>query len=102
VVDQWYSQAIVIAARRLVSDWPLQRVEELTVEHLATIFELQPDIVIIGTGNRQHFLPPLLMMEFLGQGIGAEVMSTAAACRTFNVLVSEGRNVVAALLPPSN
>jgi uncharacterized protein len=58
--------------------------------------------VIIGTGERQHFLPPLLMMEFHGQGIGAEVMSTAAACRTFNVLVSEGRNVVAALLPPSN
>ena len=46
-------------------------------------------MVLLGTGARQQFLPMDLMMEFYGRGVGAEVMSTAAACRTFNVLVSE-------------
>jgi uncharacterized protein len=56
-------------------------------------------VVLMGTGTRQQFPPVERMMEFYRRGIGAEVMSTAAACRTFNVLVSEQRLVVAALMP---
>ena len=60
---------------------------------------MQPEVVLIGTGKKQLFLPPKLMVMFYQEGIGFEVMTTDAACRTFNVLVSEGRNVVAALMP---
>lgn len=100
IADQWYSGSLVLAAQRLLPDWAPDTFTDITTEHFEPIFALEPDIVIIGTGKRQHFLPAELMMAFYGKGIGAEVMSTAAACRTFNVLVSEGRKVVAALLPP--
>ena len=63
------------------------------------VFDLQPEIVLIGTGRKQVFLQPELMMSFYRREVGFEVMSTHAACRTFNVLVSESRNAVAALLP---
>jgi uncharacterized protein len=53
----------------------------------------------MGTGERQVFLAPELLMVFYRQSVGIEVMNTQAACRTFNVLVSEDRNVVAALMP---
>jgi uncharacterized protein len=62
---------------------------------------LKPEIVLIGTGSKQIFLPPELMMFFYSRNTGFEVMTTDAACRTFNVLASEGRKVVAALLPVS-
>lgn len=102
VVDQWYSQALVVGERRLVVDWALHSIQDFGLEHLDPIFDFEPEIVIIGTGRRQHFLPAELMMAFYERGIGAEVMTTPAACRTFNVLISEGRRVVAALLPPGH
>ena len=69
------------------------------MHHLLSIFEMKPEVVLLGTGAKQVFLPPQLMMQFYNKGIGIEVMTTDAACRTFNVLVSEGRNVLAALMP---
>lgn len=102
VVDEWYSGSIVIGHRHVLQDWAPDDVADLDAGHFAPVLEQEPEVVIIGTGERQRFLPQELMMAFLGQGVGAEVMSTPAACRTFNILVSEGRKVVAALLPPGN
>jgi uncharacterized protein len=101
VVDQLCSEAFIISARRLILDWPVNSAEEITAIHLDPILELEPELVLIGTGARQVFLSPELLMPFYQQAIGVEIMSTQAACRTFNVLVSEGRKVVAALLPPT-
>lgn len=98
VVDTWYSESLIISAQQVRSDWPPRRFDELDAQQLEAVLEFEPDVVLVGTGERQRFLSPELMMTLLGRGVGAEVMSTAAACRTFNVLVSEGRNVVAALL----
>jgi uncharacterized protein len=74
-------------------------VEDINEENLQALFELQPEVVLIGTGNTQVFLPPATQVHFFRRGIGFEVMTTDAACRTFNVLISEGRQVVAALIP---
>ena len=71
----------------------------LSAGRLEPIFELGPEVVLLGTGPLQQFPPAELMMEFYRRHVGAEVMSTDAACRTFNVLVSEQRLVVAALMP---
>ena len=60
---------------------------------------LKPEVILIGTGNQQVFLPPAAQVHFFRRNIGFEVMTTDAACRTFNVLIAEGREVVAALLP---
>lgn len=101
VVDRWYPGSVVLSAQHLLADWPPACVTDITAEHFAAVLALEPDVVLVGTGARQHFLAAELMMEFYARGVGAEVMSTAAACRTFNVLVAEGRNVAAALLPPA-
>ena len=97
--DDWHSGSMIVSATDLITDWPVRSAGDLDETLLERILELQPEIVLIGTGSRQVFLPPALMMCFYGRQIGVEVMSTHAACRTFNVLVSEGRNAVAALLP---
>lgn len=61
--------------------------------------ENAPEVVLIGTGSTQHFLPSTMINDILGMGIGVEVMATDAAARTYNILMAEGRKVVAALLP---
>lgn len=97
--DAHYLRSLIVSARELVSDWAPQRPDELEESHLQEIIALQPEVVLLGTGARQHFLAPRDMYCFYQQGIGIEVMTTDAACRTFNVLVTEGRQVVAALMP---
>ena len=66
--------------------------------YLSLLEVLEPELVVLGTGSRLRFPPPALTAGLLAKGIGVEVMDTAAACRTYNVLMSEGRQVVAALL----
>jgi uncharacterized protein len=98
VSDALLTKSFIVAADTLVQDWPPQRFEELTSEHLKAALALEPEILIIGTGKEQHFLPGELMAALSKSGMGLEVMDTAAACRTYNVLLSEDRKVVAALL----
>ena len=99
VVDQLCRGPLVVSARRLITDWPVWKAEQLTEGHIGQILELKPELVLMGTGEHQVFLAPELLMVFYRQSVGIEVMNTQAACRTFNVLVSEDRNVVAALMP---
>ena len=101
VVDRMVSGALILSAGELVTDWPVTGMEQLDEQLLEPVFALRPEVVLLGTGARQVFPAPELMMCFHRRGVGIEVMTTAAACRTFNVLVSERRNVVAAVLPPS-
>ena len=97
--EEYFRTSLLLSADQLRGDWPPAHVDELQEAHLQAVFEMQPEVVLIGTGKKQLFLPPKLMVMFYQEGIGIEVMTTDAACRTFNVLVSEGRNVVAALMP---
>ena len=101
VVDEYYDGPIILSPESIISDWAVTDAAELSEEQLEPILQLKPEIVLIGTGSKQVFLPPELMMFFYSRNTGFEVMTTDAACRTFNVLASEGRKVVAALLPVS-
>jgi uncharacterized protein len=98
VSDVMLTKSFIVAADQLIEDWPPQRFEELSVEHLKAALALDPEILIIGTGREQHFLSGEMMAVLGKGGIGVEVMDTAAACRTYNVLLSEDRKVVAAIL----
>jgi uncharacterized protein len=91
-------RSCLIKADLLISDWRPQTMGELRVEDLDAVFALEPEIVVIGSGTRQRFPDPALLAAVLSRGIGCEVMDTGAACRTYNVLASEGRKVVAALM----
>ena len=98
VTDTLYRESLVLSADRLVSDWPVRSVAELSEEHLEAVLEMEPEVVLLGTGRKQAFPAPRLLRAFFERGIGFEAMTTEAACRTFNVLVSEGRTAVAALI----
>jgi len=102
VGDRSITSSCLLVRDRLIEPWPVTSIAELGPEAIATVVALAPDVVILGTGERQSFPPPKLMAEFLTRGIGIEVMDNRAAARTYNVLVSEGRNALAAfILPPT-
>ena len=88
----------VLVSPQAVEDWPPRSVAGLTSEHIAQCRDLHPEVVIIGTGNTQTFPPAELICQLQSAGIGVEVMANDAACRTFNVLLSEDRQVVLALI----
>jgi uncharacterized protein len=87
---------VVVTPERLIADWA-PGFTELQASHLEALRELAPEILLLGTGARLRFPAADCMAVFLQQGIGMEVMDTAAACRTYNILLGEGRRVVAAL-----
>lgn len=90
--------SFAIAPQRLLRDWAPQVYAELEAEHFERLLELDPEVVLLGTGTTFRYPPPALLAPLSGRGIGVEVMDSGAACRTFNVLVAEGRQVVAAIL----
>ena len=94
-----YEGAIIVSAKRVIPSWQAGSIKTLTENLLQGVFDLEPEIVLLGTGRDQLFPEPSLMMSFYRRGIGMEAMTTRAACRTFNVLMSEKRNAVAAMLP---
>ncbi len=94
---QSYRSSIILSRAGIV-DWRPQHHLELTTEDLYPLRDLRPEIVLLGTGSALHFPSPSLTAVLLEAGIGVEVMGTAAACRTFNVLLGEDRDVVMALM----
>ena len=90
---------IIISADGTVTPWTPVVPDDLDEEHLRQIVAHDPEVVLLGTGVRQAFPAPELLLPFVEAGLGVEVMDTAAACRTFNVLAAESREVVAGLLP---
>lgn len=91
-------RSCLLRADLLVTDWRPQTLRELTAADLDAVLALEPEIVVLGSGTRQQFPEPQLLAKLLSKGVGCEVMDTGAACRTYNVLASEDRRVVAALL----
>jgi uncharacterized protein len=87
----------IVSADRLITDWPPARLDALRPEHLQAIFDLEPEVVLLGTGERQRFPPAEIRAAFAARRVGMEVMDLGAACRTYNILVQEERHAVAAL-----
>lgn len=98
VNDQIYTRPLVISADRLLSDWSAPSFAGLEARHLEELRQFDMEILLLGTGNRQRFPDPRLLMPLREHGIGIEIMTTPAACRTYNILLAEGRAVAAALL----
>jgi len=94
-------QSFIVTPHTLVQAWPAPaHVEELGPEDLEPVLALAPELVILGTGETQRFPAAAVIGACLTRGIGIEVMTNAAAARTFNLLASESRKVVAAILLP--
>jgi len=93
-----YEQSLVVLPNLVLTDWQVTDFSSLTTENFQQLLEYKPEVVLLGTGDQHRFAHPKLSRSLTEAGIGVECMDTAAACRTYNILMSEGRHVAAALL----
>ncbi len=98
IVDRPFTASIILTRDKVVDDWGIRDVAAMTPAHVKPILALQPEIVLLGTGARQQFPSQEVLAAFLQRHVGVEVMDNAAAARTWDILASEGRNVVAAFI----
>jgi uncharacterized protein len=96
---QRYAHAILVQPQGEVLPWVRVGIEALEADHFDALAAAQPEVVLLGTGALQRFPSPRITAGLLRQRIGVEAMDTGAACRTYNILMTEGRKVLAALLP---
>nr|VFK40222.1 MAG: Uncharacterized conserved protein, contains Mth938-like domain [Candidatus Kentron sp. TC]VFK54923.1 MAG: Uncharacterized conserved protein, contains Mth938-like domain [Candidatus Kentron sp. TC] len=101
VVDGKRFTHSLILTLNTVMAWPPRTFDDVTSEHVALLMEFSPEVVLFGSGEKQRFPPAAVFRACYEKGIGVEIMNTAAACRTYNLLAGEGRAVAAALLMPS-
>ncbi len=95
VNERTLTRSFILTPNDLIEDWDTGDTSELAPGSLAPLLALDPELVLLGTGERQLFPPAATLAECLTRGIGIEVMTNASAARTFNVLAGEGRRVVA-------
>ena len=93
-----YERSLVVDATHIDTDWPVAELAALEAEHMAALVAARPEVVLLGTGSRLQFPRPEVLRPLVDAGIGYEVMDTRAACRTYAVLIAEGRRVLAALI----
>jgi uncharacterized protein len=93
-----FTASVLVPWQGEVLAWQAASLAELAEQHFERVAALAPEVVIFGSGQRISFLRPALLRPLMARRIGVETMDTAAACRTYNVLASEGRRVLAALL----
>lgn len=93
-----FTQSLVVTTTRLNENWNIADIKRLSSSHIEEILCFQPELVIIGTGNRLVFPEIEVYSAIIKHGIGVDFMDTGAACRTYNILMSEGRDVVAGLI----
>lgn len=100
VGDRRLARTIVLGPGVLLEDWGAASIEQLDTADFAKLATLQAQIILLGTGPVQKFPHPSLLRPLIDAGVGVEVMDTLAAARTYNILVAEGRSVVAVLMQP--
>jgi uncharacterized protein len=98
VNDQVITSSIIITPNQLIENWQPRTFQELSADSLQALIALKPDILLLGTGSTLIFPALEIYGHLINLGIGVEIMDTGAACRTFNALSAENRNVAAALI----
>ena len=98
VNQQRYERSLVVTPQLIHDAWSVTGIDSISADALNFLLTLTPEILLLGTGATHRFPGPAVMREFARAQIGVESMDTAAACRTFNILMAEGRNVIAAII----
>lgn len=95
---QRHTQNLIVMPQMLILDWQATDFASLAEAHFAQVLDLKPEVVLLGTGEKHQFLHPKIVQTLTQNNISLECMTTTTACRTYNILMSEGRNVAAALI----
>jgi uncharacterized protein len=98
VNNQRYERSLVVTPVAIHDTWAVSGIDTIGANELAFLLNLKPEILLLGTGAIHRFPGATALREFARAQIGVETMDTPAACRTFNILMAEGRNVVAAVI----
>lgn len=93
-----FETSLIVTPEEVFPDWPVTAFDQLAEENFALIVTLKPELVLLGTGSQHRFIHPKLIRELTQASIPVECMTTDAACRTYNILMGEGRQVAAALI----
>ena len=93
-----YAHAVLLSSDGAISAWPVESFDDLEASDFTQMVDLKPELILIGTGSRQRFPKPELLKSLILANIGFEIMDSQAACRTYNILVGEGRQVLLALI----
>ena len=96
--DERFVSSVIITPSIVINNWPPQTFTDIATHHLEQILEMKPELILLGTGRKQHFPDTNLFLSTAKLNIGLEIMDTGAACRCYNILLQEGRKVAAALL----
>jgi uncharacterized protein len=93
-----FDHSLIVLPETAPVAWRVTSFDSLTIENFAELDAISPDVVILGTGKRQRFIHPRLITALTARRIGVECMDNQAACRTYNILMAEGRKVALALI----
>ncbi|BDT78557.1 Mth938-like domain-containing protein [Polynucleobacter yangtzensis] len=93
-----YAHAVVLSSDGAISEWSAKSFDDLEAQHFSQLIDSKAELILIGTGKRQRFPKPELLKALISAKIGFEIMDSQAACRTYNILVGEGRQVLLALI----
>jgi len=93
-----FIQSLIVANTKFDESWGVSNIDLLAPHHIERILSFDPELVIIGTGSKLIFPSVETYAAIIKRGIGVDFMDTHAACRTYNILMSEGRGVVAGLI----
>ena len=93
-----YAHAVLLSSDGAIFEWPVKAFEDLAASNFTQMVDLKPELILVGTGSRQRFPKPELLKALIEAKIGFEIMDSQAACRTYNILVGEGRQVLLALI----
>ncbi len=93
-----FDKSFIVTPTTLKENWSVTSINQLMQNHVEQLLALNPELIIIGTGNKLIFPAVELYSNIIQRGIGVDFMDTGAACRTYNILMSEDRDVVAGLI----
>lgn len=93
-----YTTSLIVTPEKVVRDWPPQHPGGLTIDDFGIILALEPELILVGTGNALRFPDSVILKGVIRAGIGIDFMDSRAACRTYNILAAEGRHVAAGII----
>lgn len=90
-----FQSSVILSPFNIVDAWEPELYSQLEAKHISSLYDLKPEVIILGTGKKQAFPSREVLHALTKMKVGFEIMDTQAACRTFNIIMAEGRNVVA-------
>ena len=93
-----YTSSLIVTPKQVVRHWPPQHPNQFTVDDFGMILALEPELILVGTGNTLRFPDSVILKGVIRAGIGIDFMGSSAVCRTYNILAAEGRKVAAGII----